>query len=343
MVRNMIKLGVLACISVCSLEIASHYLNAIVIEVEAKEKTIADALIKQQVQESLKEAEQKIEQVVKEENIVIETEEIEMKPSEPPKKIEEVIEVVEKSEPIEETIDVSEEVIIAEGIDATSSVELDIEEYDALTKEEVLMLGDYLVDNYFLHGYVYYNQEEDPIRRERKKLAHEMEVYVIESISGLLNFSSNLGGISSEELSPILTQTQALAEEFEVIYENVGEEGEVFESIYKDINTYFEMYIQAMTIGIESLETIEQTANKALVLPLILKSLNQEIMPAAMEVLDQGFALKEKTNAIYLEGIDTSFLLTKEEVIEIISNPDKVLQPSASDKMEEEVEVPVVE
>ena len=58
--RNLIKLIVMCIVATCSLNTASEIINDMVIEVNKREKTIADALIAQQVKEMFKEAEKEI-------------------------------------------------------------------------------------------------------------------------------------------------------------------------------------------------------------------------------------------------------------------------------------------
>ena len=83
--QNLLKLIVLLIVGGLSLNIGSDKINNMVIEVSKREKTIADALIKQQVQEMFKEAEKEIAKVEKEEKVKIKVEEVKIKPPLPEK------------------------------------------------------------------------------------------------------------------------------------------------------------------------------------------------------------------------------------------------------------------
>mgnify|MGYP000952956466 FL=1 len=179
MIRNLMKLGVLAAVTGFSLNFASQTINEMVIAVHKREKTIADAIIKQQVQEMLKEAEKEIEKVQEETKIEIKQEEVAIKPPLPqkPKKDKPKEEKVEE-EKVEqvEVAEVQDEMIIEESeqtevtVDgAATDANLDMTTYYALTKEDITYIGEYLVDHYFLFGYEYYQAETDPNVFPREK------------------------------------------------------------------------------------------------------------------------------------------------------------------------------
>lgn len=330
MIRNIIKLGVLGVVAAGSLYTSSTVINDIVIEVNSRQASITDAIIKQQVEKAFEEAEKQIEEVAKEENIEIKTEKVEMKPPEPkpePKpKPEEVAEVEVENENPEITAEgeVTEEAIVPENpVDAID--EVDLAQYGKLTEEQLQYMTEYLIDNYFLFGYEYYTAETDPVRYERKKLTHEMEAYIINSLGEALVLSTDLMSIDSEALAPVLEDVTALSTEFKEKYKDVGSQGAEFQVIYEEANAYFEAYIGTVSEVQNTLYTLENTTNKALVVPLLMKSLNQDLLPGVKGILDQGFNLKTKTNAIYTEGIDGSFLLKPEDVVAIIMNPQSIL------------------
>ena len=330
MLRNLIKLGVLGVVAICSLETSSYYINQIVLEVEARQPTLTDFIIRQQVQESLKEAEKEIEQVVQEENIVIQQEVVQIKPAEQPKEpvVEAPIEVeTVLTEEMDETL-LQEDVVadnVTESVTPDFSTD-DLLQYTELTDEDMGYVINYLIDNYFLFGERYYTVEEDPVRYERKKLANDMEASIIQSISELSQLASSLLSMKAADIQPILEETTVIATDFYERYQDVGDNGVIFQEVYEEGILYFEAYIRGLTNAVETFETIETTTNKALVLPMMLKRINQDILPAIRDVLNQGFAVKEKTNVIYLEGLDDHFLLTPQEVIAIIENPHPIIQ-----------------
>lgn len=334
MIRNLMKVGILGMVTSLSLNAASQTINEMVIQVHNREKTIADTLIKQQVQEVFQEAEKAIEKVEVETQKAIKQEEVVMKPPMPPKpqKEQEALEVEEvqleeveqeqvvESEPIEpreEKQDLEQQV--------TTDAQLDITTYYNLTPEDKVDIGNYLVEHYFLFGYDYYQAETDPIRYARKKLTSDMEDYVITSLAESLDLLSNIQGLKGEQVRPLVEKAILLSQEFRDTYKDVGNEGEEFEAIYKSIEAFMDTYVSTLNKVEDTFKLIEETTNKALVLPMFLKGINQDILPSVKEVLQKGFDLKEQTNKIYIEGIDHDFLMTPEEVMAILENPTSVL------------------
>lgn len=355
MIRNLMKLGVLAAVTGFSLNFASQTINEMVIAVHKREKTIADAIIKQQVQEMLKEAEKEIEKVQEETKIEIKQEEVAIKPPLPqkPKKDKPKEEKVEQVEVAE----VQDEMIIEESeqtevtVDgAATDANLDMTTYYALTKEDITYIGEYLVDHYFLFGYEYYQAETDPVRYARKKLASDMEDHVIGSIGDSLTLLRDMKSLNSATLTPLAENAHLLAAQFKETYKDVSSQGEEFARIYESVNSFMDTYLATLNKAEETFKMLEETTNKALVLPMLLKSMNQDLLPSVKDVLNEGFALKEQTNKIYIEGLEADFLITPEEVMDIIENPYSILPnkvpPTTPNEpntvvLEEEIQPPV--
>lgn len=358
MIRNLMKLGVLATVTGFSLNFASQTINEMVIAVHKREKTIADAIIKQQVQEMLKEAEKEIEKVQEETKIEIKQEEVAIKPPLPekPKKDKPKEEKVEQIEQVE-VAEVQDEMIIEESeqtevmVDgAATDANLDMTTYYALTKEDITYIGEYLVDHYFLFGYEYYQAETDPVRYARKKLASDMEDHVIGSIGDSFTLLRDMKSLNSATLTPLAENAHLLAAQFKETYKDVASQGEEFTRIYESVNSFMDTYLATLNKAEETFKMLEETTNKALVLPMLLKSMNQGLLPSVKDVLNEGFALKEQTNKIYIEGLEADFLITPEEVVDIIENPysilpNKVLPTTPNESntviLEEEIQAPV--
>ncbi|MDU6853710.1 MAG: hypothetical protein ACLSH8_03855 [Zhenhengia sp.] len=359
MIRNLMKLGVLATVTGFSLNFASQTINEMVIAVHKREKTIADAIIKQQVQEMLKEAEKEIEKVQEETQIEIKQEEVAIKPPLPekPKKDKPKEEKVEEKVEQVEVAEVQDEMIIEESeqtevtVDgAATDANLDMTTYYALTKEDITYIGEYLVDHYFLFGYEYYQAETDPVRYARKKLASDMEDHVIGSIGDSFTLLRDMKSLNSATLTPLAENAHLLATQFKETYKDVASQGEEFARIYESVNSFMDTYLDTLNKAEETFKMLEETTNKALVLPMLLKSMNQDLLPSVKDVLNEGFALKEQTNKIYIEGLEADFLITPEEVMDIIENPYSVLPnkvpPTTPNEpntvvLEEEIQPPV--
>lgn len=339
--QNLLKLIVLLIVGGLSLNIGSDKINNMVIEVSKREKTIADALIKQQVQEMFKEAEKEIAKVEKEEKVKIKVEEVKIKPPLPEKekvnkkekaKQETKDEAVEKEniEIVKETsiegdekIESKQEAQIWVGADS----QIDVATYSTLTEEEILLVGNYLVEHYFLFGYDYYAKEEDPIRYERKKLASDMEDQIIGSLQNAFGISKDLNKLNKIQLQEMKEEAKTYANTFKEQFRGVGEKGEDFATIYESGNSFFDTYIATLEKGENVFNLLEQTTNKTLILPILMNQINETILPSAKAVLNEGFTLKEKTNTIYIEGIDGSFLITPKDVMAILENPYSILPP----------------
>lgn len=339
MIRNLVKLSLLGGVILCALNVSSRTINEMVIQVHAREKTIADAIIKQQVQDMFKEAQKEIEKVEEETQIEIKKEEVVMKEPIPkkPKKKEEVKQVVEVKEEVtgesakdaievikEETV---EETPTPETLEVASDAALDITTYSALSEEDMIYIGDYLIEHYFLFGQVYYENETDPLRYERKKLVSDMEDQVIASLNEGLGLIKDFQGLDADKLKPIIENTGILAEAFKQDYKEIVAKREEIENVYNSVNGFFDTYLKALDKAQTTFTLLEDTTNKALILPMFLKSINQDLLPSIKEVLNQGFSLKEQTNKIYVEGLDASFLITPEEVMVVIENPYSILPP----------------
>lgn len=340
MIRNLAKLSLLVGVVLCALNVSSRTINEMVIQVKAREKTIADAIIKQQVQEMFKEAEKEIKKVQEETHIEIKKEEVVMKeplPEKPKKK-----EVLKKVEEAKEEADkdaiqvVKEEMLDEKTIEETASQEmsgvasdavLDMATYSALSEEDMVYIGEYLIEHYFLFGQEYYQEETDVLRYERKKLVSDMEDQVITSLNEGLALIKDLTNLNAKTLESIVEKTILLAGTFKKDYKDRTAKEETLENIYNSINIFFDTYLKTLDKAQTTFSLLEDTTNKALVLPMFLKSMNQDLLPSIKEVLNQGFSLKEQTNKIYVEGLDASFLITPEEVMAVIENPYSILPP----------------
>lgn len=343
--KNFVKWSILLGITCASLKTASYAMNHLLVQAKTREKTIADLMIQQQMRQTLKEAELKIAQAVEEEKLVIEQEKVVMKPPTPTLEEKKLTKIEEKAKKKKEEMlnrekqdQQSDESMVQEtqaddkqldeGIDAEAEavLEMNIETYTNLTDEEQTVFITYLIEHYFLHGHVYVMQEEDPIRYEKKKLASDMEDVIIESIHYLLPLRAKLMTLKADDLKRIQDEVNRLSESFTKTYEKVYEKGKVFEAIYEASQAYFESYQEGINRAIQVLETLETASNKALVLPLMVRGINQEVVPAIKQILEQSFELKEKTNSIYTEGIDATSVLTRNQVIQYINDPYLILE-----------------
>ena len=156
--------------------------------------------------------------------------------------------------------------------------------------------------------------------------------------------------LNSATLTPLAENANLLAAQFKETYKDVASQGEEFARIYESVNSFMDTYLDTLNKAEETFKMLEETTNKALVLPMLLKSMNQDLLPSVKDVLNEGFALKEQTNKIYIEGLEADFLITPEEVMDIIENPYSILPnkvpPTTPNEpntvvLEEEIQPPV--
>ncbi|QSX05412.1 hypothetical protein JYG23_12110 [Sedimentibacter sp. zth1] len=345
MKKNILKLLILCFVTVCSLKVSSYFVNDHVLEVEVKEKSIADALIKKQMQETLKEAEEEIEQAKKEDNLVVETEKVEMKPPVVEEKPKEEIEISDNAnsnntnsvdntnvdnadENVENTIDGEDSEVSDVTENGDTEITEDTEdkiivpgvgEFDELDEEAITQIETYLVDNYFLDGYVYAEIETDEKLKERKILVRDMEDYVVNSMIEMAKLLDILETLDFDSVIDVKTNVETYKTNFEENYGAVEKNGLQFEEIYDLTINYFDKCTFTLDKIVEMSDTINNSSNAFLAMTVALSMLDTDIMPAIKDIINSGIDLKEKTNIIYLEGVEGKKLLSREEVIEIIN------------------------
>lgn len=304
---------------------------------------------KQQQREKLeKENEERKDQglEVKEEEIkevVIVTEKLEMKepvkkedkPSKKPKKDEdkkqeeeqEILDQTAKDETIkdEDSENTTEEEVTQEVcsiLPEESVIENRI--ITDLTNEEYEYFGKFLVDHYFLDGYVYCELESDPDVLTKKLLVRDMEDYMTDSMYAFFEFVGYLTSLDFTQILSFEEELKELKDNFTNEFASVVEYGEEYQAIYEEIQTYFHQYYETV-LSITDIIKTSQEGNPFLTITLVLESLETKLIPSIIEVLNTAIDLKENTNAIYLTGVEGVSLLTKEEVMMCIENPGYVL------------------
>lgn len=197
----------------------------------------------------------------------------------------------------------------------------------SLTEEEQEIFLEFLTEHYFLDGYVYAQQETDPVRRERKELAARMEQSVIDSLSSVMEILPEMLSFTSFDLdvSGIREENRERAEEFRNAYQGVEEHGEEFGVLYEEISDYFDRLDETLALMDEMFSEAAQSTNPLLSAAVLLTRFQNELVPAITEILDLGIGFKPYSNAIYLEGVEGVVLLSQEEVTRVITNPGLAL------------------
>ncbi|ONI46011.1 hypothetical protein AN640_03840 [Candidatus Epulonipiscium fishelsonii] len=360
---NILKLGILLIVTIVSLEIAGSSIKHMVDQVNLREQTIVDALIKQQVEQKMYEIEQEIQVALEQEEIDIQTEDVELKQEtdiqtedaeEEIAKIEDIeqeiakvepnassaeAEIIFESSPIRpqnveiqksdvEVIENNSELVENDSL-VIEEQTLEVENLESLFKEDdssKYNIAKYLVDNYFLDGYVYYMKEQDPILKEQKRCAHQMEVYIIDSLRPLIEPLKNLSNIKNYDFEPLKNNVIQIAGEFDNTYGTIASGDEIMEPIFKGTQQFFDKYVELVTVVQDLIISLEKTSNPALVFPVLIKQLNKNILPNTKEILDIAFEVKDLTNQIYLQNVEDVELLSTDQVVKIVFDSTKSMQ-----------------
>lgn len=201
-----------------------------------------------------------------------------------------------------------------------------------MTEEEQEVFAGFLVEHYFLDGYVYAQAETDPYRKERKETAAGMEQYIIDSLYSFQEIIPQLltFGTSDLDFSGPKEENRKRLEEFESRYQNVSDYGEEFGILYEDMRQYFIRMEGVLGLMEEIAAQAKESPNPLLSVTVLMGRLQNEIIPAAQEIINLGIEFKPYSNAVYLEGVDGTVLLSKEEVTRVIQNPGLILQTEES-------------
>ncbi len=340
--RNIIKISIVAAVAFGAFKLASFSVNELVIEAQNKKKTLADVIIQKEVAKQLEVVQKQIDEETQKENLVIEEQKVEMKPPIPQKVKEPLKEAVsnEGEEIVEQTTEEKESTdkvqaateemttdasiqVMAQEDPRLTTARQGISEGRPLTKEEVEAISLYLVENYFLDGYTYSEQESDPVRKARKHLANNMEHYVMNSLEPLINSFMDFKDLKKESIQASIEDMKLLQEDFKTQYGGVKAEGPEFEVIYNEINDYFDLSMGTLDTMQEiagTMDASDPSYNPILALPTFMQQMTKEVLPSVRDVINKGIDLKEETNKIYLEGLEGKKLLTRDEVVELIMN-----------------------
>jgi len=344
---NILKVLVIAAVGTVSLLAAVKESENYAAQAAAKEKTLAEAVMQNQLQAELKKAEEQVRQELEEQGETLVTTVMETKPpvikttaettaisvtettvtTEETTAAEAVTETVtETAETVTETSS-AEEKIITEftrgGLLPEDRSGIPTRTMFTLTRDEQEQVMNFLIEHYFLDGFKYAEAETDPQLKEKKLLAAQMESSAIESLNIVL------GGISGGDITELLTadyskmkaDAEAIREDFKTEYAGAAEYGELYAALYEDSLKYFDRLIEALGKMEETARQYNETTNPLLALGLLTSSVNDVLLPEIMAVLEQSFDLVETSQEIFLEGTQGTKLLSRDEVRDIIENP----------------------
>ena len=345
-----------------SVSAAARFTESYAAETASRERTLAEAVMQNQLQAELKKAEEKAEKELEEQGQTLVTTVLETKPpvTEPPvteteaSDISTEMEITETTLPETEMTEISEistetetedtasgtepseteppeEEIITEftrgGILPENRVGLPIRTMFTLTAAQQETVTMFLIDHYFLDGYVYAEKETRPELKEKKRLAADMESGVVGTLNmvmGSMNMS-DITSMLSADYDGMAEEVRATRDEFKETYKDAYLYGEHFGDLYEDSLKYFDRLIKALENVGDTARQYREASNPLLAIGLLTSSIDNVIIPEIMAVLEESFDLVEASQEIFLEGTVGTRLLTRQDVTDIILNPALVL------------------
>ncbi|MGN0675654.1 MAG: hypothetical protein ACI4KG_07865 [Oscillospiraceae bacterium] len=328
-----LKIFAILAVGIISMLAAAHFTESYVAQAAERERTLAEAVMKSQLEAELKRAEEQAKKELEEQGEALVTTVMETKPpvtettipettaSEP-----ETTTTVPETETTSETAEQSDEIITEftrGGLLPADRTGIPVKTLFGLTAEEQEQVTYFLIEHYFLDGYKYSEAEERPELKEKKRLAADMENSVVKT------FNMILENVSTADISSILTADYAalkadaenIRNDFEEKYRNASDYGEEFGALYEDSLRYFDRLVAALEKMEVTSRKYNEASNPLLAIGLLTSSLDEVIIPEIMGVLEQSFDLVETSQEIFLEGTQGTRLLTRDEVKDIISNP----------------------
>ena len=357
---NILKICAIIAAGAISVSAAARFTEKYAAEAASHEKTLAEAVMQNQLQAELKKAEEQAVKELEEHGQTLVTTVLETKPTvtEPPAETtvhetstepaltETTVPEPEITETFTETAasvpetepEVKEDEIITEftrgGLLPTDRKGLPVRSMFLLSSDQQTKVIDFLVDHYFLDGYKYSNAETRPELKEKKKLAADMESGVVGSLNlvmGSMNFN-DITSVLSTDYSSMADDIRTTKKEFEETYKDAYKYGDHFADLYDNSLSYFDRLIKALEKLDDTARQYRQATNPLLALGLLTNSIDNVIIPEILGVLEESFGLVEASQEIFLEGTSGTQLLTREEVTDIILNPALVLDTGLAKK-----------
>ena len=340
---KVLKILIILIVGALSLFAAVHFTAEYVRETAEKEKTLAEAILQNQIKAEIEKAEQQAQEQLGEALVttVVTTKPPETTTTAATTQSEPVIETeepVESAEPTAETTETAESVETAEteeiiteftrgGILPTDRTGIPTRSMFALSESEMMRVANFLIDHYFLDGNVYVADETRPALREKKLLAHRMESGAIQAVN-MIYGSVDLSDITSVmrvDYAELGAEFERLRDEFIAEYKGAEKYGEEFGRLYNGCVSYYGRLILAMSRMDDVANEYRNSTNAVLAAALMMTRLDDVIIPEVMAVLEESFDLIEASHDIFLEGTQGTRLLTRQDVTDIIVNPALVL------------------
>lgn len=356
----LIKIISVLLIAAVSALTAGYFINNRVSETVSRQKTLAEALAQSRLAEEMKKAEEAAQKELEAAGVSVVTEILETKPplTEPPETATAVnepeITVVYETETAvmtQEAPNAAFSESFSETSAGTEPVEAEpetsykkgglipedrtgvpIKTVFTLTGAEREDFTNFLIDHYFLDGYKFANAETDEARKAKKTLAADMEYDVSASLNAILDYV-NISDITSAltaDYPGLISETEALRADFMDKYSEARSFGEEFGRMYDGGTAYFDRLIRALGEFKKVSDDYKNAANPLLAVGIVAGAVDSVLFPEMIAALESSFDLVEISQGIFLEGTQGEWLLTREEVSDIIINPGLIYAANES-------------
>lgn len=328
---KILKIIVILAVGALSLFAAVYLTRSYVTEAAQREKTLAEAILQNQIKQEIQDAEDKAKEELGE---ALVTTAVTTRPPEPVT-VPETEQVIETTEVTEEPAETEEqqpkEEIVTEftrgGILPTDRTNIPSRTMLGLTSSEMNRVADFLIEHYFLDGAVYVGSETHPQLKTKKQLAYDMEKGAIKALNMIYGSidMSDISSVMRVDYGELRREIMILRDEFRKEYRDCRVHGKQFVQLYDGCLAYYERLIQAMSRLDTVAKEYNNSTNPILAAALLMSKVEDVIIPEVMAVLESSFDLIEASHDIFLEGTQGTRLLTRQEVTDIIVNPALIL------------------
>ncbi|MDR0944286.1 MAG: hypothetical protein LBM41_07125 [Ruminococcus sp.] len=311
--------------------ISAHFTRAYVIEVREREKTLAEIILANEAAAALEEEAKKVEEslgttvtaittteatTTTAENTTVTTAQTTAVPADVT-----VTDVAVTTAPIVTDYKVGGLIDINNPPETTMSI-------ISLTAEQQEFLNTYLIEHYFLDGFIFAANETNPEVRERKYAAAEMESAAVQTVNMLMqaiNLSNPMQMLNAD-FGELLSKVADIKAGFAANYGKEEITDPALKELYEGSLSYFDQLESSLTKISAAAKNVNESENALLAAGLAAKALSETIIPEAMNVLEGSFDLVEASQPIFLENTTGHTILTRDEVSAILSNPAYVIK-----------------
>jgi hypothetical protein len=197
----------------------------------------------------------------------------------------------------------------------------------SLTASERERLTAYLIEHYFLDGFIFAENEQNPELRAKKFAAAEMESASIQTVQ-LLMSSVDLTSptkILSTDFGALAIKVSDIKKGFAANYGGKTFDDPQIKALYDGTIAYFGRLEAALEKFSQVQTDYNNSANALMAATLMTKAFSETLLPEVMAVLESSFDLVEASQPIFLENTTGHTILTRDEVRAIIANPGYVV------------------